>query len=590
MAWAGRIGQALRLALTAAPRDLAGYLALMLLGAATPVAAAALTRKVVDGLAQSAPAGRLAWQAVGLLLAGLLAALVPAGCRYLRSRMERAIALLAKERLFAAVDRIKGLARFEEPEFLDRLELADESGGRGPNHLIDGSTGVAAGVLTVAGFLGSLLVISAPMALLVLFSGVPLLVAELVLSRHRARVYWEITPAERRELFFRNLLATESAAKEVRLFHLGTFVRERMLAERRSADVAESQMDRREWRVQSALGFLAAAVSGAGLLWAVLAARGGSHSLGDITLFIAAVLGVQSALIMVAQQLARVHQAMLLFGHYAFVVDADPDLPSPDRPARLAPLAQGIELRDVWFRYSEKHPWILRGIDLTLPAGRSTALVGLNGAGKSTVVKLLCRFYDPTRGSICWDGVDLRQVDPDDLRTRISAVFQDYVDYEMTAAESIEVGDLGACPERVHDAAARAGVHHTLAALPAGYDTLLSRQYGAQASVELSGGQRQRIALARAFLRPSPDLVILDEPSSGLDAQAEHEVHQQVTRHRAGRTSLLISHRLGAVRDADHIVVLSGGTVTEQGSHFELMGHGGEYERMFTLQAANYQS
>ncbi|MGY0235719.1 ABC transporter ATP-binding protein [Longispora urticae] len=593
-----RIGSAVGLTLRAAPGSLAGYVAGTLVAAGVPVLTAWLTRAVVDGLAGGITP---AWtgQVVALAVVGLFAATVPAALRYLRNEMERAVALVAKERLFAAVDRITGLARFEDPAFLDRLELADESGGRGPNRVVDGAFGVLGGLVTVAGFLGSLWVVSPVMAVVVLASGCPVLAAELVLSRQRAWTNWEITPAERRELFYRDMLATERAAKEVRLFGLGAFLRGRMLLERRGANAAQHRMDRRELATQAGLGLFSAVVAGAGLVWVARAAQGGQHTVGDIALFIAGVVGVQAAMAAVAQQVATAHQALLLFEHYVTVLRAGPDLPVAETPAALPALRSGIELRDVWFRYSDDHPWVLRGVDLTIPHGETVALAGLNGAGKSTVVKLLCRLYDPTRGAVLWDGVDIRDVDPGVLRSRISAVFQDYVNYEMTAAENIAVGDLTALgdPARIEAAADRAGVHETLANLPDGYGTMLSRRYhndpaaaAPQAGVNPSGGQRQRIAIARAFLREHRDLVILDEPSAGLDAEAEHEIHTRLRSRRTGLTSLLISHRLGAVRDAGLIVVLSEGRIVERGGHDALVAAGGVYARLFGLQAAGYQN
>jgi ATP-binding cassette subfamily B protein len=226
-------------------------------------------------------------------------------------------------------------------------------------------------------------------------------------------------------------------------------------------------------------------------------------------------------------------------------------------------------------------------------------LVGPNGSGKSTVVKLLCRMYDPTRGAILWDGVDLRDMPVDDLRRRIGAVFQDYMEYDLSAAENIALGDVDATGDRhrIEAAADRAGIHDTLAGLPRGYDTVLSRQFGGgpddadpQTGVPLSGGQWQRVAFARSLLRDQCDLLVCDEPSAGLDAEAEHEVHTRLRRYRAGRTSLLVSHRLGAIRDADRIVVLHRGRVAQQGSHDGLLAEGGPYHRMFHLQAQGYRA
>jgi ATP-binding cassette subfamily B protein len=281
------------------------------------------------------------------------------------------------------------------------------------------------------------------------------------------------------------------------------------------------------------------------------------------------------------------------------VLRTEPDLPIDPRPRPVPPLRRGIELRDVWFRYDDEHPWVLRGVSLFIPQGIAVALVGLNGAGKSTLVKLLCRFYDPTRGAILWDGEDLRTVDLAELRGRIGAVFQDYMTYDLSATENVAVGDLSALDDqsRVHAAARRAGIHEVLEKLPQGYETPLTRSFFGgsdekedQAGVRLSGGQWQRVALARAFLRDRRDLMILDEPSAGLDAEAEHEVHSRLRAHRAGQTSLLISHRLGTIRDAEQIVVLADGVIVEQGIHADLVSAGGAYARLFALQAAGYRA
>ena len=598
---AAHVRSAADLAVRAAPGRLAGYAVGTVLAAVLPVTAALLTRSVVDDLVDGTGSG---WRlTVGALaVVGLLAGFIPALLAYLRADLERAIALLAKDRLFRAVDRVVGVARFEDPAFLDRLSLADESGGRGPGQVLDSTFGVLAALITVGGFVGSLWTTSPSMAAVVLLSGAPVLVAELLIGRRRAWIEWDLSPTKRRELFYRDMLATEQAAKEVRLFRLGGFLRERMLRERRTAQAAEQATDRRAMLLQAGLSLTAAAVAGAGLLSVTAAARAGRHSVGDIAMFLAAVLGVQTALAAAAQHLAHAIQALLLFDSYRTILAEAPDLPVAAAPRATPPLRTGIELRDVWFRYGDEHPWVLRGLDLTIPCGHAVALVGRNGAGKSTLVKLLCRFYDPTRGVIRWDGTDLRELDPAELRSRISAVFQDYVNYELTAAENIAVGDLRALDDRdrITAAAERAGVHEVLAALPRGYDTMLGRRFnapdagsdaGGQAGgVNPSGGQRQRIAIARAFLRDTRDLVILDEPSAGLDAAAEHEVHTRLRAERHGLTSVLISHRLNAVRDADEIVVLSGGMITERGDHASLLASGGDYATLFALQASGYQT
>ncbi|GHC74292.1 ABC transporter ATP-binding protein [Streptomyces cinnamoneus] len=581
----------------AAPGALAAYTVLALAAGALPVVTAWLTKLLLDGLGGGASSARMTGLGAGLAASGLLLGVVPQISRYLRTELDRRVALLAEDRLFTAVEGFTGLGRFENPRFLDRLRLAQSAGGGTPNQAVDGAVGITRATLTIGGFLGSLSVLSPWMTALVLAAAVPTLLSEVTMARRKARTLWDIGPVERRQMFYSELLSSVEAAKEIRLFGIGAFLRERMLTDRRTADAAKRSVDRREAGVQTGLGLLAALVSGGGLLWAVHSAHSGRLSAGDVVMFVAAVAGVQGALTTLAGEVARSHQALLMFDHYLAVTGAGPDLPVPARPVAVPPLTRGIELQDVWFRYSEDHPWVLRGATLHIRHGRALALVGLNGAGKSTLVKLLCRFYDPCRGAILWDGVDIRTVDVAELRRRIGAVFQDYMHYDMTAAENIALGDLTALRDRprLRAAAERAGIHARLTGLPHGYDTLLSRRFFMEADknnpetgVVLSGGQRQRLALARGLLRHDCDLMILDEPSAGLDAEAEHEIHTALRQHRGERTSLLISHRLGAIRDADLIAVLEDGRIVEQGSHPALVRSGGRYARLFALQASGY--
>ncbi|NUT50333.1 MAG: ABC transporter ATP-binding protein, partial [Saccharothrix sp.] len=298
---------------------------------------------------------------------------------------------------------------------------------------------------------------------------------------------------------------------------------------------------------------------------------------------------VQTGLSGVVLQRGEAGRAVKLFGHYLDVVDTHDDLPTgTGTPAEAA-----IELRDVWFRYAEDGPWVLRGVDLTIPAGAAVGLVGVNGAGKSTLVKLLCRFYDPQRGTITWGGTDIRQLDVEELRKRIGVVFQEFMAYDLTAAENIGIGRVERLDDRARivSAAEVARIADTLEALPNGYDTVLSRTHADEdrTGVTLSGGQWQRVALARCLMRTDAELMILDEPTSGLDAEGEHRVHDTLRRHARGRTRLLVSHRMAALRGADLIVTLAGGRIAEQGSHDELMDADGEYARLFRLQADGYQ-
>ncbi|WP_279580240.1 ATP-binding cassette domain-containing protein [Fodinicola feengrottensis] len=544
-----------------APWHLVAYVVLTALGGLTSVVVAWLTKLALDRLVSPGPVGLLLAAATGIAVWGLVGALNPQFGQYLRAELDRRAGLRAKDTLFAAVERFTGLSRFEDPEFLDRLRLAEQS-ATSPGQLIDSVLVVGRGGVTLIGFVGALAIIISPwFTFVVLAAAAPALLVELRLAKQRTEMILTLTPIQRRELFYASMLSMASAAKEIRLFGLGPLLRGRMITEARRGNATSRDMDRKELVHHGGLIALAGTIAGTGLVWALMAAGAGELTVGDVSLFVAATAAVQSATSAMVSAAARVRQQVLLFEHFDAVISAGPDLPEPSQPGEISALRKGIELRDVWFRYSDAHPWVLRGVNLFLPHQSTVALVGRNGGGKSTIVKLLCRFYDPTRGEIRWDGVDIRDIPVGELRTRMGAVFQDFVAYDFSASDNIAIGDLSAIadPDRIELAARRAGVHDAIAALPRGYDTLLTRAFRSQSDVDrdpgvvLSGGQWQRVALARAFLREDRDLVILDEPSAGLDAEAEHEVHSRLREIRAGRTSLLISHRLGTIRGADHI-------------------------------------
>jgi ATP-binding cassette subfamily B protein len=361
----------------------------------------------------------------------------------------------------------------------------------------------------------------------------------------------------------------------------------------RTAAARELGIAGRGFAIQAALA-AATAIVAAGSTWVIVGrVIEGRASLGAISLFLAAVAGIQSALNGVMYQLAAAGRHALTFRSYLEVMDLA-SAPVGQLPAAPA-LRHGLELRDAWFRYTPDGPWVLRGVDLWIPAGETVGLVGLNGAGKTTLIKLLCRFYELERGQILWDGTDVRALDPGSLYRRISATFQDFMTYELSAADNVGLGDPAALDDhaRIRAAARLAGIEDQLAALPDGFATLLSRtlvaEDAATAGTTLSVGQWQRVALARSLMRPHADLLLLDEPSAGLDAEAEHHVHRTIARHGAGRTRLLISHRLSSLRGADRIAVLDQGRICELGSHAELIARGGAYARLFSLQAAGYR-
>ncbi|MFC3890513.1 ABC transporter ATP-binding protein [Lentzea rhizosphaerae] len=584
-------GAALALPFRAAPVIAGVTLALTVLAGAAPAAGAWLTMLLVDELTSGAAGpGRAAFLAVASALVGGAAIALLYLCGYLGEVVRQRVALTVESNLFRRIATLPGLARIEDPVFHDRLRLAEEAAQEAPGTISQFVQELVRSVVLLASFTGALLVVWPPMTLLLLASVVTAVVARLATARREAATEEAWVATDRRRLFYRALLTDVRAAKEIRLFGLGELLHTRMVGSLATVSGARLAAQRRGTVVQSALALLSAVVAGAGTVVVALNVAAGRSSVGDLVLFLGAVAGVQTGLSGVVLQLGEAGRAVRLFGHYLDVVGTHDDLPAgTGTPSDTA----AIELRDVWFRYSDDGPWVLRGVNLTIPAGAAVGLVGVNGAGKSTLVKLLCRFYDPQRGSITWNGVDLRELDVTQLRRRIGVVFQEFMAYDLTAAENIGIGQPDQLGDRgrIVEAARTARVADVLEALPHGYDTVLSRTHADEerTGVTLSGGQWQRVALARCLMRTDAGLMILDEPTSGLDAEGEQRVHETVRRHAQGRTRLLISHRMAALRGADLIVTLAGGRIAEQGDHDELMDAGGEYARLFRLQADGYQ-
>ena len=615
----------------AAPAALAVKLAAALVGGAAPVAVAWLTMLVINRLAGGS--GREPVLPLALLcLVALVLAVTQYADRYADRELARRAAARGMSRLFGAVTAPVGIGGLEDPGYQDRVRLAQQATSGGVTQLVQGLIGALQPAVTSVGYLIALWAVSPLITLLVLASAVPAAAAQLRLSGRREAVQRSLSPLLRRQLFYSTLMLDSRAAAEIRLFGLGPLLRRRLLHEVTAGQQQERGVDRATLWTESGLALLTAGVSAAALFGAAARIAAGHTEIGSLALLLAALAGVQGSLAGLLVQVTGLGPALALYETYHEIVSEPPDriagpaaeltsgpagVPEPagggGSPADPGPLHIGIELHDVWFRYHPDRDWVLRGVDLNIPAGAATALVGLNAAGKSTLVKLICRMYEPDRGAITWDGTDIRRLDPAALRRRVGVLFQDYMTYAMTAAENIGVGDVSALEPgpadlvRIRAAAQSAGIDGQLSALPDGYDTMLGRMFAAPGKppgprpraagpalpaapgTTLSGGQWQRVALARALLRRDADLLILDEPSSGLDAAAEQEIHTRIGELRAGRTSLLISHRLAAVRQADHIVVLREGRIVERGDHDALMLADGVYAQLFRTQAAGYQ-
>jgi len=601
-----RTVRALAFAFGASPARAVVVTALSVLAGAAPVAIAWTTRGLVDGVAGTASARTLLILAAVLLAIMMVSQAVPTLSELVAADLGRRVEMLARDQAFEKVNSFGGLRYFEDPRFHDHLRLALEAGGHVPMELLRTFTTMAQAVVTLAGFLVALVTIDWRVAVLVLLAAAPQVAVELRLGRDRFALRAELSPAERLQFLYENLQTQANAAKEIRLFGLGEFFKFRMLGELGRAQRATRRLDVRTAKSRAALDALTLVPIGISLLFAAWAAGRREIGPGDLVLFLGALTSTTASTGALAAMAARLNELSLAVGRFHDLMGTAPDV-SRDGDRDPGPL-QVMELRDVWFRYRPDLPWVLAGVNFTIRAGESVGLVGPNGAGKSTLVKLLCRLYDPERGQVLWNGVDLRDLGVDALRRRMGSVFQDFVSYDMSVRDNIGIGDLDHRGDdvRLRSAAGHVGLAETIDALPYGLDTHLSRMFmetadesddngdqheapsPARQGTFLSGGQWQRLAIARMMMRSDRDLLILDEPSSGLDPQAEHDLHRVVDSLTVGRARVLVSHRLNTVRMADRIVVLDRGVVIEEGRHELLMGSGGSYAHLFELQRAGY--
>ncbi|HEY2730104.1 MAG TPA: ABC transporter ATP-binding protein [Polyangia bacterium] len=488
------------------------------------------------------------------------------------------------------------LRHFEDPEFYDKLTRARREASSRPLSLIQGNFQLLRNALTLAGYVALLVRFSGWMVVALLAATVPAFIAEARFSGAAFRLRNWRSPDARRLNYLEYVMANDEHAKEVKLFGLGPLLlaRYRDLAERFYDEDKSLATRRAVW------AYLLSLVStlvfyGCYALIVVAAARA-ALSLGDMTLYLAAFRQGQQAFQSILTAVGGMYEDTLYMSNlFEFLAIPTPRAAPTDRgPGAAAPATavlgeEGIRFEGVGFRYPDADGWALRGIDLFLPKGQSLALVGENGAGKTTFIKLLAGLYRPTEGRVRLDGRDLRDWNEEDLRRRIGVIFQDFNQYQLLARENVAFGSVEHLADdlRVQRAVEQGGARELVSGLTQGLDTQLGRWF--KGGAELSGGQWQKVALARAFMRDEADILILDEPTAALDAEAEHAVFERFRQLTKGRTAILISHRFPTVRMADRILVLEHGRVIEDGSHADLLAAGARYAQLFKLQAAGYR-
>jgi ATP-binding cassette subfamily B protein len=480
------------------------------------------------------------------------------------------------------------LEQFESNEQQDRLDRARRQ-VTGRTTLLSQLFALAQDLLTVVSLTIGLIAYAPWLIPLLLVALAPALVSELHFNAQGYRLNYFRTPERRQLDYLRYLGSSVETVKEIKLFGLNDFLVRRFsgFAEGMYRDNRGLAIRRTAWGgLLAVLASITYYGAYAAIIWNTVT---GHFSIGDLSFLAASFLRLRTLLESLLLGFSQVAgQAFYLEDLFSFF-EIRPSIRSPRNPLPFpSPLRSGFVFEDVGFRYPGSEAWAVRHLNLTISAGEVLALVGENGAGKTTIVKLLARLYDPTEGRVLLDGRDLRDYDLEELRRRVGVIFQDFVRFHFTAGENIGMGLVSRLDDRdrVRDAAQRSLADQVVARLPRGFDQPLGRRF--DEGVDLSGGEWQKIAIARAYMRDA-DVLILDEPTAALDARAEFEVFQRFRDLSRSRTVVLISHRFSTVRMADRVVVLADGRVAEEGSHAELIGKGGRYAELFELQAAGYR-
>jgi ABC-type multidrug transport system fused ATPase/permease subunit len=490
----------------------------------------------------------------------------------------------AFDRVLDVSTRIELLA-FESPDFYDQLTRARAQGMFRSLQTVNGLVGLVGSVVAAAGIVIALFALQPLLLPLVIIGYVPLLLVSARNSRDLYRFVRGMTPNERQRDYLGSVLTRRDPAKEVRAFGTAGFLRVRYdrLYDERIREL-RSLARRRTWRslVGSVASAAVTALTVAALAYLFVSGRMDVGTAGAAVFGLYQLGGRLRGLYTSATSL---YEATLFIRDYASFLELEPSLDGSARPAPRR--FERLETADVWFTYPDAAEPAVAGVSLEINAGEVVALVGENGSGKTTLAKIVAGLYRPQAGRVLWDGVDVADVDQDELRDSIAAIFQDFQRYLLPARENIGMGRHARIDdvEAIVTAAERADAHSFLSNLPESYETMLGREFAG--GYDLSIGQWQRIALARAFFRDAP-LVILDEPTASLDARAESRLFDRMRELLEGRSVLLISHRFSSVRSADRIYVLDEGRVVEHGSHDELMAAAGRYADLFTLQARAY--
>ena len=570
-----------------------------LLVAAVPPSIAWAGKRIVDAVVARSHDDTVKWVGVELGLVVLQATLTR-GLGLIRSVLGSRLGTDVNVAILERATALE-LRHFEDPEFYDKLSRARREASSRPMSLVTESFALVQNLLTLAGYAALLLQFSGWVVLALMLATVPATIAEMRFSKATFRLRNWRSPDSRRLIYLEYVLANDEHAKEVKLFGLGPMFlgRYKELAERFHAD--DSKLATRRSVVTTLLSLLATGAFYVSYGAMALLAAASRLTLGNMTMYVLAFRSGQSAFQSILSGIGSIYEHNLYMSNLFAYLDGTV---AAEDEARALPIAapapkllgdgtseQGIRLENVSFRYpgqKKDDKWVLRNVDLFIPRGQSVALVGQNGAGKTTLVKLVTRLYEPTEGRVLLDGKDLRAWDRTELLARFGVVFQDFNQYQLKLRENVGVGSVEHLEEvpRIERAVEQGGAHSLVANLTTGIETPLGKWF--QDGVELSGGQWQKVALARGFMREQADILVLDEPTAALDAEAEQAVFERFKELSKGKTTLIISHRFPTVRMADRILVLANNGIEEDGTHDALVAADKTYAHLYAMQAAGY--
>jgi ATP-binding cassette, subfamily B, bacterial len=588
------LGQAVRMVWQSSPRWTIARIGLLLIQGILPLGSLYLTKLIIDTLTSSltSQSVKTGQQLIMVLVLMGVITLIADFCTFLADLVNTNQSHQVNEAmsdLIQAKSIEMDLGYYETPQYLDTLKRAQAEASYRPNQVLQRLVEVAQQSISLSAMMALLISLHWGVAGILLVAAIPSVLVKVSSANRLYRWHQQKTGIDRQASYINWMLTNAFFAKEIRLFNLGQLFRGRFQQLRQQLWQGEISIATKK----SIAGFGAQAISSllvlAAYAFIVNQTLQGILKIGDLFLYYQAFEKGQSALKGALTSLSGLYEDNLFLANLDDFLRLQPAVAEPAHPQVVpAPIQESIVFDRVCFQYKNSKRQSLHNISLTIKPGEVIAFVGANGSGKTTLVKILCRLYDPTSGTVSIDDTDLRDFKTADWRSQMSVIFQDYAKYNFTALENIWLGniELPKTVESVTAAAQRSGADQVISSLPQGYKTILGALF--DNGEELSIGQWQKIALARAFLRKS-QIIILDEPTSAMDPKAEYEVFQKFRQLITNQTAILISHRLSTVKMADRIYVMDKGCIIEQGTHEKLMSQNEVYADLFETQAEPYR-